>query len=107
MLESAIIPGILLVILQELAKWRRYLLSRLRSALDDMKQLLPLLVLFLYGLNSLCGQSTETFQLKGTVLDAATREALIGVNIQVKGTQTGAVTDLAEPRTEQRQHPHL
>ena len=60
-----------------------------------MKQILPLLILFLYGLNSLCGQSTETFQLKGSVLDAANQEALIGVNIQVKGTQLGAVTDLA------------
>lgn len=57
-----------------------------------MKHVLPLMVLLFYGLNNLCAQS---LQVKGTVLDAANQEALIGVNIQVKGTEIGAVTDLA------------
>lgn len=57
-----------------------------------MKHVLPLMVLLFYGFNNLCAQS---LQIKGTVLDAANQEALIGVNIQVKGTEIGAVTDLA------------
>ena len=32
--------------------------------------------------------------LKGTVIDAATGEALIGASIQLKGTASGTVTDI-------------
>ena len=64
-------------------------------ALDDMKQLLPLIMLLLWGISTLFGQIPATLQLSGKVVDAANQEPLIGVNIQVKGAQTGAVTDVA------------
>jgi TonB-dependent starch-binding outer membrane protein SusC len=37
----------------------------------------------------------QQIKVSGTVKDAATGEAMVGVNVQVKGTTTGAVTDIA------------
>lgn len=39
-------------------------------------------------------QNTPTRTLTGTVIDASTGEALIGVNVRVKGTTVGTITDL-------------
>ncbi len=54
--------------------------------------MLFLTVLLLSG--SAYAQQTDVLRIKGTVTDQGTGETLPGVNISIKGTQTGAVTDI-------------
>lgn len=55
-------------------------------------------MLFLVLLCTLCAFSlpvaAQTLNLKGTVTDASTHEGLIGVNIKIKGTTQGCITDI-------------
>ena len=53
-----------------------------------------MLTLFLFIALTVTGFSQEQKILKGVVKDANTNEPLIGVNIQIKGKNTGAVTDI-------------
>lgn len=50
-------------------------------------------ILFLLCLLTLSGIA-QTISLKGTVTEAATKEGLPGVSIQVKGTTTGTISDV-------------
>ncbi len=45
--------------------------------------------------HSLAADNLQQATVTGTVTDAATGEAMAGVNIQVKGTTQGAITDIA------------
>lgn len=55
-------------------------------------------MLFLVLLCTLCAFSlpvaAQTLNLKGTVTDTSTHEGLIGVNIKIKGTTQGCITDI-------------
>lgn len=54
-------------------------------------KLLIILPFFLFSSMAVFGQTTE---VKGTVLDAATGESLIGVSVSQKGTTNGVSTDI-------------
>ncbi len=55
---------------------------------------LPLMVVLLLWSTLSFAQATGSNEITGTVLDADSQEALIGVTVQVEGTGTGTVTDL-------------
>lgn len=58
---------------------------------NDKKNYFLTLFVFLLGMTSL---SAQTGQIKGLVVDAATDEPLIGVNVGLDGTSIGAPTDV-------------
>lgn len=60
----------------------------------DMRNLLFVLLFVLPFINPLFAQVNSQVKISGTVSDAQTRESLPGVNVSVKGTQTGTVTDI-------------
>jgi hypothetical protein len=43
---------------------------------------------------SLVAQGTQQLKISGTITDAGTGDPMIGVNIQVKGTSIGAISDI-------------
>ena len=55
---------------------------------------LLLLVLVIFMAPELMAQVNKPLKITGRVIDIATNESLPGVNITVKGTQTGTVTDI-------------
>ncbi len=56
--------------------------------------LLMTLCFLLFSLN-IFGQGSNTIRISGKVSDGSNGESLPGVNIVVKGTQTGSITDIA------------
>jgi TonB-linked SusC/RagA family outer membrane protein len=59
-----------------------------------MKALFTLFLILQLGPFVSFAQSNEKIIISGHVLDASNQQALIGVNIQVIGTQIGAITDI-------------
>lgn len=53
-----------------------------------------LTAIFLVAVSSLHAQDKTTVIISGTVRDNASQELLPGVNVTIKGTQTGTVTDI-------------
>ncbi|MCI0515710.1 carboxypeptidase-like regulatory domain-containing protein [candidate division KSB1 bacterium] len=53
-----------------------------------------LLIIWLLLLTLTQVQADETSSIQGRVIDAQTKEPLLGVNVLVMGTQRGAATDL-------------
>ena len=51
------------------------------------------ILLYLFILMA-CGVNAEQFRITGTVVDAGDNEPLIGVGVQIKGTDRGSATDL-------------
>ena len=50
------------------------------------------ILLYLFILMA-CGVNAEQFRITGTVVDAGDNEPLIGVGVQIKGTDRGTATD--------------
>jgi len=81
-----------------------YLTPPIRRIIQFFKILLFTMVISVLGVNTITansavssGTSDSEFQqagITGTVTDATTHDAMIGVNIQVKGTTVGAITDI-------------
>jgi TonB-linked SusC/RagA family outer membrane protein len=81
-----------------------YLTPPIRRIIQFFKILLFTMVISVLGVNTITansvassGASESGYQqagITGTVTDATTHEAMIGVNIQVKGTTVGAITDI-------------
>ena len=81
-----------------------YLTPPIRRIIQFFKMLLFTMVISVLGVNTITanpiassGASESGYQqagITGTVTDATTHEAMIGVNIQVKGTTVGAITDI-------------
>ena len=55
-----------------------------------MKKNVLILILILFGSRLFA----QTFTVQGTVTDAKTNEALVGVSVVEKGTTNGVVTDI-------------
>src|SRR5450759_3012835 len=81
-----------------------YLTPPIRRIIQFFKILLFTMVISVLGVNTITansvassGASESGYQqagITGTVTDATTHEAMIGVNIQVKATTVGAITDI-------------
>ncbi len=61
--------------------------------MKSLSNLLKLFSVFLYLCLALNANAQE-ISIKGKITDKSTKEALIGANVQIKGTNFGAVTDL-------------
>ncbi|MBK9328959.1 MAG: TonB-dependent receptor [Sphingobacteriales bacterium] len=61
--------------------------------MNSLSNLLKLFSVFLYVCLTY-NASAQEISIKGKITDKATKEALIGANVQIKGTNFGAVTDI-------------
>lgn len=59
-----------------------------------MKKLLSVLFLLSFTLASVYAQTVQTIQVKGTVVSATDNEPLPGVNVVLKGSTHGGITDI-------------
>lgn len=63
----------------------------LKNMWNDNKTFFLTLFMFLFGMTAV---SAQTGQIKGMVLDSATEEPLIGVNVGIQGTSIGAPSNV-------------